>query len=316
MSVLFATRSPGGVRGRAGKPNLLTVTYNDKHQVLTEADAAGQTTTYTYDPNTHQLLTVTTPPTAANPSGATTTYGYNSNGQRTSVTGPVSGTTNTLEYDGYGRVWRVTDPEGYAVVTAYDALDRVTTVTYPDGTYEETVYDKLDAVKRRDSMGRWTQTFYDALRRPVATRDAAGRITQKNEWVSCPSGCGGGGAKISKLIDANGNATTWEYDLQGRATREIRANGATYNYTYENTTSRLASVQDPNGNVKTYTYNRDGTPASITYQPGSGVAATPSVSLTYDPVYHRLATMTDGTDHVPADARRRHAPDSRRPACQ
>jgi RHS repeat-associated protein len=274
---------------------LASYTYNDKHQQLTSTDAAGQTTTRTYDPNTHQLLTVTTPPTTANPSGAATTYGYNANGQLASVTGPVAGTTTTYEYDGYGRVWRVTDPEGHAVTREYDGLDRVTRFTYPDGTYEETDYDKLDAVKQRDRLGRWTQTFYDALRRPVATRDPAGRITQKNEWVSCPSGCGGGGAKISKLIDANGNATTWEYDLEGRVSQEIRANGATYNFTYENTTSRLASVQDPNGNVKTYSYNRDNTRAGITYQPGTGVAATPNVGFTYDPVYKRVATTTDGT---------------------
>jgi RHS repeat-associated protein len=274
---------------------LASYTYNDKHQQLTAIDAAGQTTAYTYDPTTYQLLTVTTPPTAASPSGATTTYAYNTNGQLTSITGPVAGATTTFEYDGYGRLWRVTNPDGYAVTTQYDALDRVTTVTYPDGTYEQTDYDKLDAAKHRDRMGRWTQTFYDALRRPVAMRDPAGRIVQKNEWVSCPSGCGGGGAKISKVIDANGNATTWEYDLEGRVTQEIRANGAAHNYTYENTTRRLASIQDPNGNVQTYSYNRDDTVAGITYQPGSGVAATPNVSFTYDPVYRRAATATDGT---------------------
>ena len=298
MSAAVTERSPGGVRGRAGNPNLFTVTYNDKHQQLTAIDAAGQTTTYTYDPTTYQLLTVTTPPTGANPSGVTTTYIRNASGQVTSVEGPGAGRTTTLEYDGYGRLWRLTDSEGYAVTTQYDALDRVTTVTYPDGTYEETDYDKLDAVKQRDRLGRWTQTFYDALRRPVATRDPAGRITQRNEWVSAPAGCGGcggAGSKVSKLIDANGSATTWEYDLEGRVTQEVRANSATYNYTYENTTSRLASRQDPNGSVETIAYNRDNTTASMAYQAGVGVAATPNVSFTYDSVYNRVATMTDGT---------------------
>ena len=291
MSLSCQTRDPRRLGKWVGKPNLFTVTYNDKHQQLTSTDAAGQTTTYTYYPE-GQVHTVT------NAKNETTTYAYNSNGQLTTVTGPVSSATATVDYDGYGRLWRVTDPEGYATTTEYDALDRVTTVTYPDGTYEQTDYDKLDAVKHRDRLGRWTQTFYDALRRPVATRDPAGRITQKNEWVSAPAGCGGCGgvgAKISKLIDANGNATTWEYDLQGRKTQEVRANGATYNYTYEATTSRPASIQDPNGNVKTFAYNRDDAVAGITYQLGSGVAATPNVSFTYDPVYGRVATVTDGT---------------------
>jgi len=65
----------------------------------------------------------------------------------------------------------MTNSDGYAITTQYDALDRPTVVTYPDATYEETDYDKLDAVKQRDRLGRRTQTFYDALRRPLATRD-------------------------------------------------------------------------------------------------------------------------------------------------
>ncbi len=274
---------------------LASYTYNDKHQVLTATDASGQTTTYAYTAN-NQLHTVVAPPHGGlSEAQRTTTYAYDNDGYLASVTGPVAGTTTTYEYDGYGRLWRVTDPESYAVITEYDALDRPTLVTYPDSTYEETVYDKLDATKHRDRLGRWTETLYDALGRPVATRDPAGRTTQKNEWVNCPTGCGGGGAKLSKLVDANGNTTTWQYDVQGRVTTETRANGAEYSYTYENTTSRLKQVQDPNGNVKTYSYNRDNTLAGITYQPGSGVAATPNVSFTYDPGYNRVVSMTDGT---------------------
>jgi RHS repeat-associated protein len=266
---------------------LLTVTYNDKHEVLTSTDAAGQATTYTYYPE-GQIHTVT------NAKGERVTYVYDGDGRLLSVTGP-QGSTTSYTYDGYGRQRTSTEPNGHTLTVDYDALDRITRATYPDGTYEEVAYDKLDAVGYRDRLGRWTHTFYDALRRPVAARDAAGRTMQKNEWVSCPSGCGGGGAKLSKLVDGNGNATTWEYDLQGRVTNEVGANGAEYVQTYENTTNRLKSVLDPNGNVKTYSYNRDDTLAGITYQPAQGVAATPNVSFTYDPHYNRVATMTDGT---------------------
>jgi RHS repeat-associated protein len=181
------------------------------------------------------------------------------------------------------------------VTTEYDALDRPTRTIYPDGTYDETMYERLDAVKRRDRAGRWSTTLYDALRRPVLMKDAAGRtITQ--DWRGCASGCGGGGGgKLTRLVDANGNETRWEYDIQGRLAKEIRANGAEYAYQYELSTSRLQAVTDPNGNVKTYGYNVDNTLAGITYAPGPGVAVTPNVSFTYDPAYNRVATMTDGT---------------------
>jgi len=96
---------------------------------------------------------------------------------------------------------------------------------------------RLDPVRHKDRMGRWTETFYDALRRPVATRDAAGRVVQQ-QYCKC-------GGAVEKLVDANGNATSWERDLQGRVTKEIRANGATYRYAYEPESGRLLSVTDP-----------------------------------------------------------------------
>ena len=259
---------------------LSSYTYNAAHQVLTAKDAAGQTTTYTYTAS-GQVETVT------NAKNETTTYSYDTDRRLHTVTGPVAGTTTTYEYDEYGRLWRVTDPEGYQTTTEYDVFDRPTKVTYPDGTTEETVYDRLDPVRHKDRMGRWTETFYDALRRPVATRDAAGRMVQQ-QYCKC-------GDAVEKLVDANGNPTSWERDLQGRVTKEIRANGATYLYAYEPESGRLLSVTDPKGNVKTTTYNLDDTVSGISYTLGANTAPTPNVSFTYDPAYNRVSTVLDGT---------------------
>ncbi len=259
---------------------LSSYTYNAAHQVLTAKDAAGQTTTYTYTAS-GQVETVT------NAKNETTTYAYDTDGRLHTVAGPVAGTTTTYEYDDYGRLWRVTDPEGYQTTTEYDVFDRPTKVTYPDGTTEETVYDRLDPVRHKDRMGRWTETFYDALRRPVATRDAAGRMVQQ-QYCKC-------GDAVEKLVDANGNPTGWERDLQGRVTKEIRANGATYTYAYEAESGRLLSVTDPKGNVKTTSYNLDDTVSGISYTLGANTAPTPNVSFTYDTVYNRVSTVVDGT---------------------
>jgi YD repeat-containing protein len=69
------------------------------------------------------------------------------------------------------------------------------------------------------------------------TRDAVGsissaegslplrRITQvdgnavRQVWCSC--------GRLDPLVDANGDRTGWERDLQGRVTREVRADGVT-----------------------------------------------------------------------------------------
>jgi RHS repeat-associated protein len=300
----------------AGFDLIASYTYNSQRLPLTVADAAGQTTTYTYDPQ-GRVATATTPPRAGITENRTTTYAYYPDtaptgaGRVQTVTAPATGATTTYEYDGFGRVSKVTDSEGYAVITAYDALDRPTTVTYPDGTSEQTVYNRLDAEQRRDRLGRWSRTFYDPLRRVVATRDPLGR-TVTQQWCNCGS--------LDKLIDPNGNATAWERDLQARVTKEIRADPSNLKFpgeppssqfTYETTTSRLKSVTDARSQTKTYGYGLDDRLTTITYT--NAAVATPNATFSYmdpdnptapDP-YGRLRLMTDGTgttryDYKPA----------------
>ena len=255
---------------------LETSTYNSQHQPLTVTDAAGRTTTYTYNA-AGQVLTVT------NAKGETTTYGY-SGGYVTSISGPIGGATVTLGYDGYGRVNAVTDSEGYVVTAQYDAAGRVTRTTYPDGSYEQTVYDKLDPQQQRDRLGRWTSFTYNSARQLVSVRDPLGRITTLDRC-----GCG----SLDALVDGNGNRTRWDRDVEGRVTAETRADGAATQYAYETTTPRLKQVTDRKGQVATYSYFKDDAFKQKVYT--NAAVATATVSATYDPAYHRLATLVDGT---------------------
>ncbi|MEI9999728.1 MAG: hypothetical protein WDO13_11505 [Verrucomicrobiota bacterium] len=228
--------------------------------------------------------------TSTDPKGETTTIAYDGSGYLTSVTGPISGATTTYTYDSVGRVHTVTDSEGYTLTNAYDNLDRLTSTTYPDGTSDQTLYDNgstpLDVAHTIDRQGRKTYNFYDPIRELIRTVDPLGRKTLYG-WCTC------GG--LATLTDANGNVTTWNHDLQGRVTSKVYADGSQITYAFEVTTSRLHSMTDARGNAATYAYNVDNTLASTSYSPGSGVAATPNVSFSYDPVYNRVTSMTDGT---------------------
>jgi YD repeat-containing protein len=276
--------SPGGWDVTA------SITYNAKNQPLTTTDAAGQTTTYTYTAS-GQIETVTTPPRAGITEERTTTYTYAPvTGNLAGVTGPGGVSTN-YTYDGYGRVRTTTDTDGYTLTYDYDALDRPTRTTYPDGTYDETQYDRLDAARGRDRLGRWSHTFHDALRRVTSTRDAQGRTTTQS-WCTCGS--------LDKLVDANGNATIWEHDLEGRATKETRANGTFETTVYETTTSRVKKVVDAKLQEIQYTYELDDKPLQTTYV--NAEHPTPNVSLSYTDMatsapdaHGRLRQMTDGT---------------------
>lgn len=269
------------IRQTTGVLNDVLATYSNytsQHKPQTATDAAGEKATITYNA-AGQPLTIT------NPKNETLTYVYDPNGYAQSLTLPMSGATSALTYDGYGRIHSTTDSDGRIVTRQYDALDRVTRLTYSDGTYEEMAYDRLDIVGRRDRLGRWTRYGYDAVRRPVTTRDPLGRtITQ--QWCACGS--------LDGLTDAKGQRTRWEYDIQGRRTREIRADEVkTVVYTYESATSRLKTITDPKLQVATYNYNIDDTLASMVFT--NSTVATPTVSFAYDPSYLRRTSMTDGT---------------------
>ncbi len=82
-------------------------------------------------------------------------------------------------------------------------------------------------------------------------------------------------------------------DRQGRLTTKTYANASTVTYAYETTTSRLKSVTDALGQVKTYAYAKDDRPTGIAYT--NAANPTPNVGFTWDPFFPRLASMTDGT---------------------
>jgi YD repeat-containing protein len=125
---------------------------------------------------------------------------------------------------------------------------------------------------------------YDALQRVVATTDPLGR-TVTQQWCGCGS--------LDALIDANGNVTSWERDVQGRLTTEIRADGSEWVYEYEDTTSRLHVVTDPKEQEKTHSYFLDDNLQGVSYT--NEEHETPNLSFTYETAFDRVASMVDGT---------------------
>jgi YD repeat-containing protein len=241
--------------------------YNTQHEPQTYTGADGQTWHYTYNA-AGQLATVTDPNTGV------TTYNYDSIGRLSTVQNANLATVLTLTYDSADRVHTRTDSEGYTLTYAYDNLDRVTKITYPDNTTDQYDYtfqsgplmgtESLDVRKHTDRLGRVTTYAYDADRRLTSvTEPITATTTRTTSYNYYENGV------LKDIIDADGNDTHWEIDVQSRPTSKTYGYGTpsaqTETYTYEVTNSRLHSITDALGQVKTFTYAPDNHVTNVTY---------------------------------------------------
>ncbi len=268
--------------------------YNTQHEPQTWAGADGQTWNYTYD-TVGQIKTVT------DPNSGVTTYNYDSSGRLSTIVNANSDTVLTNTYDSADRIQTQTDSQGYTLTYAYDNLDRITQITYPDGTTDQYNYNfqsgpyagtaSLELRQYTDRLGRVTTYNYDADRRLTSvTEPITGSSTRTTSYDYYEDGT------LKDIIDANGNDTHWDIDIESRPIDKIYAYGTSAakeeTYAYENTTSRLHSITDALGQVKTFTYAEDDRITGITYT--SSVNPTPNVTFTWDTYYPRLTKMVDG----------------------
>jgi len=265
---------------RAGNYELLSrSTYSAQHEPLTKTDAAGQTTSFSYNPR-GQLSIIT------NALNQVTSFTYDTNGYLAKIHWPLPGTNDTTQftYDAFGRMASATDSDGYSIGLAYDALDRLTRITYPDGTSRQFTYYLLDKVMSVDRAGRQTSFGYNSVREMVSRTDPLGRITFY-QWCKCGDN--------KSVTDAEGRSTTWTYDVESRPITKQNPDGSQITYVYENTTSRVRQRIDEKLQVTQFSYNLDNTIRSIAYV--NTAVPTPTVSYTYDRNYKRTTGITDGS---------------------
>jgi RHS repeat-associated protein len=252
--------------------------YNTQHLAIAAQAASGHWTTNTY--NNRGQLTST-----RNPLGETIAFSYDANGYLLTADGALPGTNDSLNftYDSFGRPRTVTDADGFSITNSYDNLDRLTNIAFMDGTFAAFTYDKLDRAKTRDRQGREVTFTYDSLRRLTSMRDMLNRVL-RFDYCNCGS--------LSSLTDPLGRITRWEYDLQGRLSARQFPDGSRVLYSYENTTSRVKTLRDEQGQITLLDYFNDDLLRRISY-PTANVA-TPASSFTYDPSYPRIQTRMDG----------------------
>lgn len=275
-------------------------------------DPQGDSTSYTYDAALRS-------DTATSHTGATQEANHNDSALTSSQTanwteGVTSkSATTSYTYDGWGRVIRVTTPNGSKTDTTYDSMSRVLKRSNPytgtaPGIDTEYTYDALgrttiaelpDGQTVQTSYSGTTVTVTDPVNRQIKREsDGLGRVVKVYEQTSA-------GALTQettytydlmdrlKEVNQGGQLRKYKYDDLGRLLFErIPEQAATINdgtgtmwsckYTYTDFDA-AATRTDARGVITTYSYDDLHRLTGISYNVSgaTGVASTPTVSYNY-----------------------------------
>jgi RHS repeat-associated protein len=305
---LVAVTDPNG--------NTTTYTVDSSGNPLTLSDPLGRQTTNTYN-SLNEVLT------SKDPNGVTTTDTYNVNGNLTSVSRPLNGTTQTqtttynyADTAHPGDVTSMVDPDGKTWTYTYDTYgnrasvadpltDTTTYVHNADGWTTSSVSPKGN-VPHCHCSSQYTTTYaHDPFGNLTTVTDSLSHQTTRHYDAD---------QNMDSFQDGDGNKTTYVYDLANQQLQVQRPDttSLTTDYNLDGTVqdqkdgknnpilsfgydalARVTSASDALNNQTAYTY--DGAGNRITQQdPGGNCSATPKTgctTLTYD-VANELKTIT------------------------
>ncbi|MBI4683442.1 MAG: RHS repeat-associated core domain-containing protein, partial [Nitrospirae bacterium] len=248
------THDAASITDRLGNISGLTYTTNGQLSSITQAKgtAVEMRTDMIYDPATHELTEIN----------------------------KSSNTVASFTYDNVGRVRTSTDDKGLLLTYDYDNLDQITKITYPDSRVDTFNYaaccpHMIDSIT--DRAGLTTIRIYDSLKRLTEVQAPGGTIKYEYDI----------NGNRTKLIDADGKATSFQYDLDNKLVKKIYADGNFEQYEYD-LAGLPTKITNSRGIEKIYSYNANHNLVSINYSD-----TTPDITLTYD-AYDLPDTMTDG----------------------
>ncbi|MGD9681613.1 MAG: RHS repeat-associated core domain-containing protein [Candidatus Obscuribacterales bacterium] len=288
-----------------GASTSYTVDVGDGWKLKEFEDAAGQTTTYTYD--TKDRITE-----YEMPNTGTVTNTYDDDDRVITQTDPVSQVTTfkytgetTLALRGARQIFHVWNKDGQALESwdgndityhTYDGLGRETKTRFPEGNSVEVTYDGYNRITQRDINPKpsspestLTETFTYAF-------------TSKNRWATHTNPRGNtfsrtynsAGQVLTETGPVVGGGTpvkTWTYNGYGQMTSFTDETGVVTSYTYGGTGNELLSQTIDPGTLAisaSFTYDARGDMLTLT-NPRSYVT-----TFAYDAL-RRLTTQTEAS---------------------
>ena len=254
--------------------------YDGQNHLRTLTNRLGDTTSYTYDPASNQVATITDSKentlaftympqdqdfshplgggkvnmTAYNlaelrhQDGARETMTFDSKGNMTART-DQAGKTWRYEVNDRGQLTRIINPVGGVEDYSHNPDGTLASSTDSDTgvtTYEYDAYKRLIRTIHPD--GSFVETTYDLADRVISITDERGGTTTYEYDAK---------GNLVRSVDPLGVEATYAYDLMGRMTAQTDSRGKTTHYVY-NEMGWLVSVTDPNGNTKRFGYDTRG----------------------------------------------------------
>ncbi len=266
--------------------NALRTEYDAAGRMVRQVDGAGHAIEFTHDPANRMEI-------VRDRLGHATVHEYDQHGnviRTTDALGHVTrmtydaadnlleridplGRTNRFEYDTHGNRVAAVDALGDATRLTYGPLRRLTSSADANGNLLTNLYDPAgNLVQTRDALGNVTCFTYEAGQLISIENAEGGGVgfdcTAFGQWTRRVDPLG---HVVARVCDANGNVlrqittrmtgtsteqliTTFEYDAENRAVRQILPDGATQSVIYA--PNGLPSVSlDPLGRRTEYEYD-------------------------------------------------------------
>jgi RHS repeat-associated protein len=267
-----------------------TYGYDSLGHLIRQTDAASDVTTWTIDPNTGLVSSMTDPlnlvtnytydtsrrlATAATVFG-TTTYSYGSVGEVTSITDPMSYVTS-FGFDGNARQTSENTADGYTQTWAFNSAGLLASYTDKAGLVDATTYDPFGRglVATEASGTRVNANTYDSAGRQIAFRNALGNttaylLTGMGQAVTITDPLGNKTRQAFDLdgdviatTDPTGAVTTYTINSRGWTTRTLDGNGNAWQTVFD-AVGNVTSRSDPLSNTSRTSYNNINQVASET----------------------------------------------------
>mgnify|MGYP006169580905 CR=1 FL=1 len=259
--------------------------YDDRGNVTSKVDAAGQLWQYTFDADDNPL-------TETNPLGERSESTFNEQGDQLTAKDALGNVTR-FAYNARGQEIRIEDAKGNAFDNSYDSVGNLLSITDPLGNVSSWTYDAngnvlTESISRMHDGESRTETTayeYDALSRVIAVTDtlgnvtrteydydALGRLTAVRQFLNgapltTQYSYDSQGNKLTQT-DAEGRTTSWEYDALGRVTARILPLGQRETFEYDANGNQIRHT-DFNGQLTTSEYDALNRLVSRSYADGT-----------------------------------------------